>query len=453
MVDMSVTAPARGITIAERRRVVAATTVGTAIEWYDYFLYAAAAGLVFRTVVFAPLGPAAATVVSFLTVGLSFLVRPFGALLAGHYGDRIGRRTVLMVTLLCMGASTTLIGLLPTYASIGVWSPVLLIVLRVLQGVSAGGEWGGAVLMSVEHAPVDRRGLYGSGPQVGVPIGLLMASGALGLVSVIAPGDAFTAWGWRIPFLVSAVLVVVGYLVRHGVEESPVFTEIVERGAAASAPVGVLLRGHLPVVVVAALVFAGNGAVGYMTTGGYIQSYATDPAGPLRLDRTGVLLIVSASAVVWGVSTLLAGWLSDKAGRRTTYLLGFALQFLGVLALFPLVDTGNLGLLAVALAGLSVGLGFTYGQQSAMYAELFPANLRFSGVSVTYALGAILGGAFSPTVATLLRNATGGTGAITVYLGAMTVVGFIAAFVLRDRTGVPLGQDDATTLPRFRGLR
>ena len=166
-----------------------------------------------------------------------------------------------------------------------------------------------------------------------------------------------------------------------------------------------------------------------------------------------MLLIVSASAVVWGVSTLLAGWLSDKAGRRTTYLLGFALQFLGVLALFPLVDTGNLGLLAVALAGLSVGLGFTYGQQSAMYAELFPANLRFSGVSVTYALGAILGGAFSPTVATLLRNATGGTGAITVYLGAMTVVGFIAAFVLRDRTGVPLGQDDATTLPRFRGLR
>lgn len=300
MADMSVTAPARGITIAERRRVVAATTVGTAIEWYDYFLYAAAAGLVFRTVVFAPLGPAAATVVSFLTVGLSFLVRPFGALLAGHYGDRIGRRTVLMVTLLCMGASTTLIGLLPTYASIGVWSPVLLIVLRVLQGVSAGGEWGGAVLMSVEHAPVDRRGLYGSGPQVGVPIGLLMASGALGLVSVIAPGDAFTAWGWRIPFLVSAVLVVVGYLVRHGVEESPVFTEIVERGAAASAPVGVLLRGHLPVVVVAALVFAGNGAVGYMTTGGYIQSYATDPAGPLRMDRTGVLLIVSASAVVWG---------------------------------------------------------------------------------------------------------------------------------------------------------
>ena len=199
----------------EMGRVVAATTIGTAIEWYDYFLYAAVAGLVFNQVMFSPLTGSLASIVSFASVGLSFLFRPLGAFLAGYYGDRYGRRIVLMVTLFSMGGATTLIGLLPTYETVGLWAPIMLIFLRIIQGVSAGGEWGSAVLLAVEHAPNQKRGLYGAGPQIGVPIGLLMSSGILSIMNRIAPGDAFFQWGWRVPFLLSFVLVIVGLSLIH----------------------------------------------------------------------------------------------------------------------------------------------------------------------------------------------------------------------------------------------
>ena len=426
---------------AEQRRVVAGTVIGTSIEWYDFFLYASAAGLVFSQLFFEPMGPQAALLVSFASVGLSFLFRPLGAFLAGHFGDRIGRKAILMVTLIGMGAATTLIGVLPTYDSIGVAAPILLILLRILQGVSAGGEWGGAVLMSVEHAPVDKRGLFGSSPQVGVPLGLLMASGMLALMSVVAPGEAFLEWGWRVPFLLSVVLIGVGYFIRHGVQESPVFAEIAQRREQTRAPVARLFGGHLLLVLVAALVFAGNNAVGYMTTGGFIQNYSTNPEGAIGLERGPVLLAVTASAVVWLIFTLVAGWLSDRIGRRAAYIIGWCAQLVGVGTLFPLVNTGQVGLLFLALAVLSVGLGLTYGQQSAMYSELFPASIRFSGVSITYAIGAILGGAFAPTIATALLQATGTTLSITAYLAGMTLIGLVATLLLRDRTGIPLGPD------------
>ncbi|MCP3427122.1 MHS family MFS transporter [Rothia sp. AR01] len=426
---------------AEQRRVVAGTVIGTSIEWYDFFLYASAAGLVFSQLFFEPMGPQAALLVSFASVGLSFLFRPLGAFLAGHFGDRIDRKAILMVTLIGMGAATTLIGVLPTYDSIGIAAPILLILLRILQGVSAGGEWGGAVLMSVEHAPVDKRGLFGSSPQVGVPLGLLMASGMLALMSVVAPGEAFLEWGWRVPFLLSVVLIGVGYFIRHGVQESPVFAEIAQRREQTRAPVARLFGGHLLLVLVAALVFAGNNAVGYMTTGGFIQNYSTNPEGAIVLERGPVLLAVTASAVVWLVFTLVAGWLSDRIGRRSAYIIGWCAQLVGVGTLFPLVNTGQVGLLFLALAVLSVGLGLTYGQQSAMYSELFPASIRFSGVSITYAIGAILGGAFAPTIATALLQATGTTLSITAYLAGMTLIGLVATLLLRDRTGIPLGPD------------
>lgn len=424
----------------EHTRVAAATTIGTAIEWYDFFLYAAVAGMVFNQLMFAPLGAGAATIVAFLTVGLSFLFRPLGAFLAGHFGDRYGRRVVLMVTLIGMGAATTLIGLLPTYESIGIWAPIFLIILRILQGVSAGGEWGGAALMAVEHAPEGKRGFYGSSPQIGVPAGLLMANGMLFLMSWIS-GDAFMDWGWRVPFILSVVLIFVGYFIRQGVDESPVFAEIAERKEVITNPTGRLFRRHGLVVIVAALVFAGQNAVGYMTTGGYIQSYSTNPDGPLGMDQDQIFLAVTASGASWLVFTLLAGWTSDRLGRRNTYLLGYVMLFAGVLALFPLVNTGNIWLLTAGLLILTVGLGFTYGQQSAMYAEIFPASVRFSGVSITYALGAILGGAFAPTIASALEQATGGTAAITVYLLVMATIGLIAASLLRNRDNIPLGPE------------
>lgn len=430
------------ISTKETRRVVAATTIGTAIEWYDYFLYAAVAGLVFNQVMFGPLEGGVASIVSFASVGLSFLFRPLGAFLAGHFGDRLGRRLVLMVTLFAMGGATTLIGLLPTYDTAGVWAPILLIFLRIIQGISAGGEWGSAVLLAVEHAPNDKRGLFGAGPQIGVPIGLLMSSGVLSIMNIIAPGDAFLEWGWRVPFLLSFVLVIIGYAVRVGVDESPVFQEISDnKKREAANPIGILFKRYFPLVLVAALVFAGNGTVGYMTTGGYIQNYATNPEGPVSLARGDVLNAVTLSAFTWLIFTLFAGWLSDYIGRRATYLIGFVIQAIGAAALFPLVNTASLGLLYAALIFLTVGLGLTYGAQSAMYTELFPASIRASGVSITYAIGSVLGGAFAPMIAAALVKATGTTFAVSVYLVSASIVGFIAALLLRERKGIPLGAE------------
>lgn len=439
---MSVQLSTPSISIAERRRVAAATTIGTAIEWYDYFLYAAVAGLVFNHVMFGQLDGGLATIVSFLTVGLSFLFRPLGAFLAGHYGDKLGRRTVLMVTLFAMGGATTLIGLLPTYETIGIWAPVMLIGLRIIQGISAGGEWGSAVLLAVEHAPDHKRGLYGAGPQIGVPIGLLLSSGMLSLMNWIAPGEAFMQWGWRIPFLLSFVLVLIGYLIRMGVDESPVFQEIAERKEQeVENPIGRLFKKHFGLVMAAALIFVGNNVVGYMTTGGYIQNYATNPAGPVGLDRGDVLNAVTVSAFTWMCFTLFAGFISDYIGRRLTYIIGFICQGAGVLALFPLVNTGSLRNLYLALIVLTVGTGLTYGAQSAWYAELFPASVRASGTSITYAIGSVLGGAFAPMIAAWLVDRTGTTQAVTMYLFAACVTGLIAATVLRERRGIPLGPD------------
>ena len=422
----------------DRRRVLFATVVGTTVEWYDYFIYASAAGLVFGHLFFEPAGKGIGTILAFLTVGISFLFRPLGAFLAGHFGDKYGRRIVLVVTLILMGVSTVLIGLLPGYAQAGLLAPILLIILRILQGISAGGEWGGAVLMAVEHAPRNRRGLYGAMPQIGVPIGLLLASAMLAIMNALFPGEAFLGWGWRIPFLFSVVLILVGYWVRRRVEESPVFTEIAARKEQTGMPVVRLFARYTPLVLLAALVFAGNNAAGYMTTGGYVQNYATNPDGPVALDRGSVLWAVTASSVSWLVSTFVAGWLSDRIGRRNTYLIGWVLQGSAVLALFPLVNTANPGLLALGLILLTLGLGFTYGPQSAWYSEMFPASVRFSGVSISYAIGAIVGGAFAPTIAAWLQQTTGTSQSVTWYLLGMTVVGLIATLLLRDRRGIDL---------------
>ncbi|MDC7803425.1 MFS transporter [Sphingomonas sp. BLCC-B65] len=441
-------------TSTDRRRVVFATIVGTTVEWYDFFIYASAAGLVFGSLFFAPAGEGFAQVLSFITVGISFLFRPFGAFLAGHFGDKYGRRLVLMVTLILMGVATTLVGLLPTYAAIGMAAPILLVLLRILQGISAGGEWGGAVLMAVEHAPKARRGVFGASPQMGVPLGLLLASGMLALMAVIAPGDAFVQWGWRVPFLLSFVLIVIGYYIRRRVEESPVFAELAERKEETRMPIVALFRKHTLLVVIAALVFAGNNAVGYMTTGGYIQRYATDPKGPIGLATADVLGAVTLSAITWLVFTFLSGWISDRIGRRTTYIIGWLAQLAGVFLLFPLVNTGSIVLLTLGLVVLTVGLGFTYGPQAALYAELFPASIRFSGVSISYAIGAILGGAFAPTIAQAIVQATGSTTGVTWYLAGMTLLGLIATLLLRDRSGIPLGPDHEAeqTVSPIRGL-
>lgn len=426
----------------DQKKVAYATIIGTTVEWYDFFIYAAAAGLVFKDLFFAPAGNNLGTILAFATVGISFLFRPLGAFLAGYLGDRYGRRIVLVMTLFLMGLATVCIGLLPTYASIGIAAPIILLILRILQGLAAGGEWGGAVLLAVEHAPKHKRGRFGAFPQMGVPLGLILASAMLALMTgVITPGEAFVEWGWRIPFLFSIVLLFVGHWIRRTVDESPVFEEIKQRKAASKTPIRSLFKNHSLLVLLAALVFAGNSACGYMTTGGFIQNYATNPNGPLAIPRTPVLICVTIASFVWLISTFASGVISDYIGRKKTYLIGWAVQLGGVFALFPLVNSGSIPLLALGLSLLALGIGLTYGVQSAFYAELFPASVRFSGISISYALGAILGGAFAPMIGTWLVGVTGSTWSVTIYLATMTCIALLATLSLRDRSGIALGPD------------
>jgi len=423
-----------------QRRIAFATIIGTTIEWYDFFIYATSAGLVFAQLFFQPAGKEIALLLSFATVGISFLFRPLGAFLAGHFGDVIGRRAMLVATLILMGTATTLIGVLPTFSQIGIAAPILLLLLRILQGLSAGGEWGGAVLMAVEHAPANRRGRAGAWPQLGVPLGFLLASGMTALMTgVVSPGEAYLQWGWRVPFLASVILIVVGFVIRRSVEESPVFAEIAQRGKQASLPIVTLFRRHWHLVILAALVFVGNGTLGYMTTGGFLNNYAISVQ---HLDTTPVLVAAVFAAAVWFFSTLLAGYLADVIGRRNTFLIGFGLQAAIVFPIFWLVDAGGLPGLYVALLLISTGLGLTYGPLAAWYAEIFPASIRFSGVSITYAIGAVLGGAFAPMIAQMLLGATGTTAAVSGYLLIATLLGAAATLCLRDRRGIPLGPDN-----------
>ena len=423
----------------DRRKVAAATIIGTTIEWYDFFIYANAAALIFRELYFGPVEGPLGQIIAFLTVGISFLFRPLGAALVGHFGDKLGRKLMLVVTLLLMGIATTLIGVLPTYADIGVVAPILLILLRVLQGISAGGEWGGAVLMAVEYAPVNARGRYGMYPQLGVPIGMLLATAVLAVMSgVVSPGPQFVEWGWRVPFILSIVLVIVGFVVRATVDESPVFKEIAEAGKRAKMPIPELFRKHWKLVILLAVVFAGNNASGYMITGGFILNYSTSAEGALQMDRTGVLNAVTIAATVWLLATLLSGYMADWIGRKNTFVIGWLWMLVFAFPLFWFVNTGELLWLTVGMCLYAVGLGLTYGPQAAWYAETFPASVRTSGVSISYAIGAIIGGAFAPTIAAALVGEFGTTLAVSQYLVVYIVLGLAASLVLRDRRGIPL---------------
>jgi MFS family permease len=414
--------------------------IGTTIEWYDFFIYAFAANLVLAKLFFEPAGESMMQILSLLTIGLSFLFRPLGAFLAGHFGDKLGRQPMLVITLLLMGVATVGIGLLPTYDAIGLAAPVILILLRILQGLSAGGEWGGAVLMSVEHAPKGKRGLYGIFPQLGVPFGMLLASAMLAIMRVVAPGDAFEEWGWRVPFLFSVVLIVVGFIIRKTVDESPVFSEIKQTRQQESAPIVQVFKMHLPLVILSALLFAGNNAVGYMLTGGYVQGLASRPEdqGGLGYDPVQVQLAVLTAAIVWAIFTFLSGPLSDRYGRKPIMNLGWIVQALGVIPLFQFVFNGGVGGVLLGTCLLAVGLGLTYGPAAVWFAESFPASVRYSGISISYALGGVIGGAFAPTIAQLLLQSFGTTWAIVVYLLVMTSLGLFASLTLKDRSNIPL---------------
>ncbi|GAB2826988.1 MFS transporter [Alpinimonas psychrophila] len=436
-------APPTSVTRREQRRVLVGTMVGTTIEWYDFFIYAQAAGLVLAGLYFAPLASnnaPLAQLIAWASLGISFLFRPLGAIVAGHLGDRIGRKAMLVFTLVVMGAATALIGLLPTFDQIGVLAPVLLIVLRILQGFSAGGEWGGAALLSVEHAPTNKRGFFGAYPQIGVPAGLILAAGVMLLVTTSMSSASFLAWGWRIPFLVSVILIIVGFIIRRSVDESPVFTEMRARKKESAAPLKQLFTKHWRQVVLTALIFIANNAAGYLLIA-FFSSFATKPvaAGGLGMERSPVLLASTIAAVFWLASTMAGGILSDKIGRIRTFQLGYLLLFVWAIPMFLLIGTGNIVLFALALVILASALGFSYGPQAALYAEMFPAEVRYSGVSIGYALGAILGGAFAPLIAQLLLDQTGWAPSIGLYIMGLAVISFIAVSLVKETKGIPLG--------------
>lgn len=418
-----------GRTRAEERRVLAGTLVGTTIEWYDFFIYAQAAAFVLAPLFFEPLAAdnaGLAQILSWASIGISFLFRPLGAVVAGHLGDKYGRKLVLVVTLVGMGGATTAIGLLPTYAAIGVGAPILLILMRVLQGFSAGGEWGGAALMAVEHAPANKRSFFGSYPQIGVPLGMLLATGFMFILTSSMSSEQFMDWGWRIPFISSVVLILVGYLIRRAVSESPVFTEMQERRRDSSAPLGELLRKHKRPVLLAALIFAGNNAAGYLV----IAFFASYGANVLDMPRSATLIASLVGGVGWFAFTLFGGWIGDKIGKRKTFIIGYLWIIAWAIPMWFLIDTASLPLFTVAIFVLTIGLGPSYGPQSALYAEMFPASVRYSGVSIGYAFGSIIGGAFAPMISQFILNATGQSWMIGLYIAGISTVSLIGVLLV-----------------------
>ena len=408
-------------------KVRLASGIGSTIEWYLSFAYISAAGLIFSTQYFGALGPNA-LIVSLGSVAASFIASPLGGVIAGHFGDRYGRKATLVGTLAVMGAASLGMGLLPTHDQIGVLAPVLLVTFRFMQGLSTGGEWAGAALMSVEHAPSSKRGAYGVFVQIGVPAGLVLSTGVFFLIQLLTSPEQFQSWGWRIPFFISVVLVLIGLKIRTSVSESPVFAEVRESHTEVRVPLKEALQHYSKQMFLAGGSFVANILAGYLMIG-YLLSYASNA---LSMDPQPVLFVLMMAAVVWIISTVLGGQWSDRFGRKKTMIFGYALMGLWAVPMFLLVDTGSILAFAFAVFVLAVSLGVSYGPQSAMFAELFPPRIRYTAASLPYAVGGIIGGGFAPAIAEWLLASTGTSLSIAVYLMGFVAISIACLFLLRD---------------------
>jgi metabolite-proton symporter len=420
-------------------RVAVASAIGTTIEWYDFFIYGTAAAVVFGPQFFPRASALAGTLAAFLTFAVGFIARPLGGIVMGHFGDRLGRKSMLVWSLMLMGFSTFAIGLLPNYSRLGVWAPALLVTLRFVQGVALGGEWGGAVLMSVEHAPRQRRGFFGSFVALGVPGGIILSNLVFLIATILVTPEQFAAWAWRIPFLASAVLVIVGVYVRLGLSESPVFAEVQKARGERRMPILDVMRSDARTVLLAAGSYIGISGLGYIVIV-YFVSYATSQLG-VPLTTTLALLLVAA--VVFAISIVTFAIWSDRLGRRRVMHWGCAGLVLWSLVFFPLADTKSVPLIALALCGMLLLQGAYMGPQPAVFSELFPASIRYSGASLSLTLATIFGGALAPFFATALFGMTGNSSLVTVYAVALSLISWLSVLGLKETYRRDLSFDTA----------
>lgn len=435
-------------TPANLKRIVAASLIGTTIEWYDFFLYGSAAALVFNKLFFPDSDPLVGTLLSFLTYAVGFAARPLGALVFGHYGDRIGRKKLLVLSLLMMGGATFAIGLLPTHATVGAAAPVLLTTLRLVQGFALGGEWGGAVLLVSEHGDARRRGFWASWPQTGAPAGQLLATGVLSLLTALLSDAAFGSWGWRIPFLLSGVLVIIGLWIRLSVDESPVFQQALAQAEARRAdggdteklPLVSVLRHHWRDVLVAMGARMAENISYYVITA-FILVYATTAAGVSKQTALNAVLIASAVhfAVIpaWGA-------LSDRVGRRPVYLLGAVGVGLWMFPFFSLIDTGGFGNLITAVTVGLVLHGAMYAPQAAFFSEMFATRMRYSGASIGAQFASVAAGAPAPLIATALLSDYDSSTPIALYVIAAAVLTVVAVGLAKETRRRDLADVDSS---------
>ena len=417
------------------RRVVAASMIGTTIEWYDFFLYGSAAALVFNKLFFPSFDPFVGTLLAFATYAVGFVARPLGGIVFGHFGDRVGRKRLLMLSLILMGVATVLIGLLPSYAQIGVWAPIGLIALRLVQGFAVGGEWGGAVLMAAEHGDARRRGFWASWPQAGVAAGSLLSAGMLAIMAGVMSEDEFLAWGWRVPFILSALLVAVGWYIRNRVSESPMFEAAIEEAEdLPKLPAMEVLRERPLAILLGSGLRVGENISYYILTV-FSLTYLVDVAAESRGLALEALLI--GAAVQFFAIPLLA-LLSDRIGRRPVYAFG-AFGLAGfIFAFFPLLASGEHAWIVFALVA---GLFFhsaMYGPQAAFITELFPTRIRYSGVSIAYQLTSIVAGSLAPIIALWLYKEYGSATPVAIYVGVACAISGISALLARETKGVEL---------------